>query len=415
VGGEKKADRGVLVADTRNEIGPYLAQAGTGGRSFTDAFSEDGVLNVGGQIVNPGQMFNGQTGQIIPTPPEVLRSFQQATGMGPQRSQPTTQGEGGPPPGGTGEENTLLSVADLQENVTTMTQVTGGKLVEEEEKKKEKKIIPYTGDLYGYFATLLRKNPFRDAFLNYQYGYAPGWTAVNANEDRVTELRQHGIIYSSDYLDFSGSNTSPDTACIGGSCANYMEGDPGGTINYFGQNAYAQWGYWTSNEDTSFTITGGSSPGTYAAVNDQTWFVEAKHITTATEIAAVATGDYAYSGEAHGTYYNGSTAANMSGTFNSTVHFGSAYVKDFNLSVAGGGHSASFAWSGSEPIETGSFGNYFHVGSGGTSTIDGSTVSYGKVSGSLVGHSGEGMIGAWGVACPSTGVGAAGIYSGTRP
>jgi len=223
----------------------------------------------------------------------------------------------------------------------------------------------------------------------------------------------HGIINTWDYIDFSGSSTSQDTAYIGGSSADWMPGDPGGTIRYLGQNAYAQWGYWSSNEDTSFTITGGSYPGTYSAVKDSVWFVEAKHITTSTEIAAVATGDYAYAGVAHGSYYNGSATANMSGNFSSTVHFGSAYVKDFNLNVSGGGHSATFVQSGTATISSSSSGNYFATSSG-TATIDGASVGYKQVSGSLVGTGGEGMIGAWGAACSTTGVGAAGIYSGTR-
>ena len=411
-GDDKRAGRGVQVADLGNEIAPYLAQAGPG-QSFTNAFSEDGTLDVGGQPVLAGQMFNGQTGQVIPTPPSVIRSFQQATGMGPQGRQVGTTEEGGGegPPLGLGIPDPGL-LADLTSLVTDQTNLqTGGQT--ELAEKKEEQIVPYTGTLYGYFAALLRKNPLRDAFLNYQPGYAPGITGVNHNEDPLTDLRMHSVMNSSDYIDFSGSGSSPDTACIGGSCANFLEGDPGGTITYLGQNAYAQWGYWMSNEDTSFTITGGNSPGTYSAVNDAVWFVEAKHITTQTEIAAVAAGDYAYSGAAHGTYYNGSAAATMNGNFTSTVHFGSASVRDFNLNVSGGGHSASFVQSGTASVMSSSSGNYFATNSG-TATIDGSSVSYKQVSGSLVGSGAEGMIGAWGMSCSSSGVGAAGIYSGTR-
>jgi hypothetical protein len=414
VGEEKRADRGIRVADAGKDISPYLAQAG-GGQSYTNAFSEDGILNVNGQTVLPGQMYNGQTGQIGPTPPDVIRSFQQATGMGPQgQQQGATQGEGegdegGPPLGGTNGQANQGASADLTALTADQTSVQTGAQTEKETASPE--IIPYPGPLQGYFATLLRKNPFQDVFLNYQSGYSPGMTS---NDDGLTELRQHGIINSSDYFDFSGSPTVHDTACIGGSCANYQEGDPGGVIRYLGQNAYAQWGYWTSNVDSSFTITGGSSPGTYSVVNEQTWFIEAKHITTSTEIAAIATGDYAYGGEAHGTYSNGSTAANMSGTFNSTVHFGSASVKNFDLSVSGGGHSANFSWSGTQSISSNSGGNYFALTAGATAKIDGASVSYKQVSGSLVGSNAQGMIGAWGAACTTSGVGAAGIFSGTR-
>ncbi|MEW6669295.1 MAG: FecR family protein [Thermodesulfobacteriota bacterium] len=420
VGEEKMADRGIQVADAGNELAPYLAQAG-GPQSFTNAFSEDGVLNVAGQIVGPGQMFNGQTNQIIPTPPDVIRSFQQATGMGVQGQQARAT----PPPAGTVVDTQTLTgtaaqqnqgaTADLTNLVTNQTSVQSG--AQTEQAGRSDQIVPYTGTLYGYFGTLLRKNSpeaFRDALLNYQSTFAPGITGVNNNEDPLTDLRMHGIINTSDYIDFSGSSTSPDTANIGGSSTNFLPGHFDGIITYVGQNAYAQWGHWKSTVDTSFTITGGAAPGTYSVVNDQTWFVEAKYIATTTDIAAVPTGDYAYGGVAHGTYYNGSASARMDGTFSSTVHFGSASVKSFNLNVSGGGHSASLAWTGTQTISTSSSGNYFAIESGLNPKIDGSTVSYGKVAGSLVGAGAEGMIGAWGAGCASSGIGAAGIYSGTR-
>jgi hypothetical protein len=48
-------------------------------RSATDCFCEEGVLDVSGRTVASGQMFDGRTGQVIPTPPDVIRSFRQAT------------------------------------------------------------------------------------------------------------------------------------------------------------------------------------------------------------------------------------------------------------------------------------------------------------------------------------------------
>ncbi|MCG6536546.1 MAG: hypothetical protein L7F78_18030, partial [Syntrophales bacterium LBB04] len=271
-------------------------------------------------------------------------------------------------------------------------------------------IVPYTGTLYGYFATLHHKNPFQDAFLNYQSSYSPGeFYNGSGNDDIEGNFRAHGVLNTADYLKSTGvGGSGSDEAYIGG-----QSGEWGthwnGVEHWVGQNDYAQWGYWQAETSTSFTV--GSN--TYSLVNDQGWFVMAKHITTATEIAAIASGDYNYKGEAHGTYYNGSATAQLSGTFDSTVHFGSASVKNFDLNVSGGGHSATYSWSGTQSITTSSSGNCFALPSNaGTSKIDGTSVSYNQVSGSLVGSGAQGMIGGWGMASSSTGVGAAGIYSG---
>ena len=73
--GDEKAARPVHVADSGQEIGLYLAQAQGAGRSFTDCHSEDGVLDVNGKTVLPGRCTKGDTAQVIPTPPNVIRAF----------------------------------------------------------------------------------------------------------------------------------------------------------------------------------------------------------------------------------------------------------------------------------------------------------------------------------------------------
>ena len=435
-GEEKRAEqRAVQVADLGNEIAPYLAQAG-GPPEFHQCLFRGRGPERGGPGCGTGQMFNGQSNQVIPTPPEVIRNFQQATGMGASGAKgalragtcrwrdATSAGDGNPGSGTAGGSAGRL---------TNQTSVQTGAQTERV-LKTEEKVVPYTGILYGYFAgcsagmpalsrPLPRKASGRVSQLQRLPGNAPpftnvppGITGVNNNEDPLTKLRMQGVLNPSDFIEFSGSNSLPDLACIGGSCANWMPDTPesSGIITYLGQNAYAQWGYWTSTIDTSFTITSGSYPGTYSAANDTVWFTEARHIATMAEIASVAAGDYTYSGVAHGTYYNGPANAAMSGNFTSLVNLGgSPSVRNFDLNVSGGGHSASLVWSGTQPINTSSSGNFFAITGDTTARIDGVAVGHGVVSGSLVGHAAEGMIGAWGVGT-SGGPGAAGIYSGTR-
>jgi hypothetical protein len=401
--GEKTADAGVQVADTGNEVGPYLAQLPPGGvgQIITNVFSEDGFLDVNGLLVGPGQAFLGAFQQIVPIPPDLLRSFVQALG-------------GKPPEGGTGAEVPAggdtgeVDLAQLIEQLLGLiAQITQTQTATKTEGPTSTEIVPYTGSLKGYFALLLHKNyGFRDAFLNWgTFPLSPGLV----HDD--TDLQGNGTIYGGDSVKFTSSGT--DTATIGGSTANILQ-NVDGVEHYVGQNAYAQWGYWEADAPTSFTIIGGTDPGAYSFVGDKAWFVEAKHITTSTEIAAIPAGDYAYSGVARGTYYNGSSSADMSGSFGCTVHFGSASVKDFNLSVSGGGHTAQLVQTGAAAsINSSSSGNGFNISIFSTATIDSTSVSSHQVVGSLVGDAGQGIIGAYGLGCSSTGVGVSGVFSGT--
>ena len=72
-----KARTGNRVAALDAEMG--FAQTQGPGRSFTDCFSEDGVVDVNGRAVTPGNMFRGRDGAVVPTPPDYVRAFESAT------------------------------------------------------------------------------------------------------------------------------------------------------------------------------------------------------------------------------------------------------------------------------------------------------------------------------------------------
>jgi len=62
------------VRGTKFGVNVYLME----GRSITDCFCEEGVVDVDGKIVASGNMYNGLTGQVIPTPADLLRSFDES-------------------------------------------------------------------------------------------------------------------------------------------------------------------------------------------------------------------------------------------------------------------------------------------------------------------------------------------------
>jgi hypothetical protein len=98
VDGEKASGAGIQVADRGNELGVYLAQLGPAGarKSYTDCFAEDGYLDVNGKRVGPGEMYRGESGMIIPTPPDVLKAFRRETEVKEEKAEE----EGGEAGGG---------------------------------------------------------------------------------------------------------------------------------------------------------------------------------------------------------------------------------------------------------------------------------------------------------------------------
>lgn len=160
-----------------------------------------------------------------------------------------------------------------------------------------------------------------------------------------------------------------------------------------GYNAYQEWGYWTQPNPMSY---GGSYSYYFDTRSYYVWGDRTSDADMSSLAAQNITGTY--TGTAHGTYTwgdLGSTVANMSGSFSTSVDFAAGTLSNFNLSVAGGGHSASISVLG---VATTFAGNSspFNISLGqGTWTVDGTPASIGTASGSFYGSSGQAIGGQW--------------------
>jgi hypothetical protein len=418
---EKTADAGIRVADSGNEIGQYLAQAGPGGgaRSFTDAFSVDGVLEILDAVtqaltavVPPGNLFSQITGRVIPTPPGVILDFQYETEVSAEKREEgkkTAEQE-------EVQETTLSATLQRQsteldpnkkgssgdqgvtDTLANVTQLETGIGTEKAETTTES--VPLSPPLKGYFSAFLyykscdcvkegfastalqNLDPADDAFA---YGAVSVLNTIAVDE---YETGVYGEMKGN--VTISGEGTGTERSVEG-------------LTTYLGQYNYLQWGYHAAATLPEFTIGG----TVYELIN-KFWFVEG-YPTEVSEIAALS-GDYNYGGVVHGTHYPSN--ADLEGTYTSKVHFGSSYVHEFKMNAQGGGHEVDFVQSGSATVD--SSGQFKIQAPNGTFKIDGSSVSYWNVNGAHFGPGAAEQGGAWAGLCTTTDKGAYGIFAGQR-
>jgi len=170
------------------------------------------------------------------------------------------------------------------------------------------------------------------------------------------------------------------------------------SITELGHNAYMEWGYWTQTNPMFDTLSLNSW------VDNRGYYIAGDNTC---DIQHLSGNIFNYSGGAEGTYWTAGGGANMTGSFNATVNFSNPDVTDFDLSVSGGGHSASIA-NATGPLSSGS---QFLV-SGGTWRIDGTPPSVAKAGGSVYGPDAQAIGGLWRMAAPLNL--ATGIFHGTR-
>ncbi len=182
-----------------------------------------------------------------------------------------------------------------------------------------------------------------------------------------------------------------------------------------GYNAYTEWGYWTQPNPMTYI----ESPYSYYfdTRNYYVWGDRTSDASMSTLAAQNITGTYA--GTAYGTYTwgdLGNTTANMSGTFSSSVNFGSGTLSGFNIDVSGGGHSASI--SGASGTFSGGTSLFNIDAATGTWVVDSTPVGNNppdskSASGSVYGSSGQAIGGQW-MMKSGLYTNATGIFQGTR-
>ncbi len=408
---EKTADSaGVRVADSGRGFGVLLAQTGGGEESGTEVACGDGTLGVNDRgtgnrlaLVNANETFNTRTGRKTYDPTNrTLNRIQQDTqvreegddGDEPPPTQPAVQ-EGDQVPG---EETAPQDTSEITDTVTDVTNIQTGDQTQETDS-----FTPFDGTasspLKGYFSAFLLERSTGDvaeAFASnhiqqidplgdaYAYGVMNGASNVWANENTSGNDEANVTVFglgTSDVFSLEGSAT------------------------YLGQYSYVQWGYHMADTPPFPTIG-----ATDFELLNRFWFVEG-YPTDSTDIAAMS-GAYTYSGAVRGTYYSKTEQADLVGSYSSQVDFAAAHIKDFHLTASGGGHSIDFTQSGTGSINS---AGEFHISyPDGTFNIDGSSVDNWGVNGAHYGPGAAEQAGAFAAQCPSSNVGAWGVFAGQK-
>jgi len=341
-------NRGVQVADRGAGFpAPYLAQTGAGGApsSGTIVACGDGQLDVSDPVtgtplaeVNPNEDFNTATGRKTFDPRNRTLNGIVADATIPEEGEDGTtgddttgapggtQGDGAPVSGDdTGAADTDTStITDLTTNVTT--QQTGDDTAAGGSQQEN-----YPSQRYGYFNGILTASAGTG-------GYYFTMSLANLNASGMAEGRREGVDVGDMYYDGAGA---PGIKQITGLTHNGNTVDSGVPVNVhyweYGHDAYMIWGGWYQ---PNAMIDTGSGIEHYF---DYRGYFFVGDYTTDCQMAALQSslGTVTYSGAAWGKHYMQPEGTAMTGSFTADVNFTSPAVTDFDMSVSGGGHSAS--------------------------------------------------------------------------
>ncbi|MBW1765639.1 MAG: FecR domain-containing protein [Deltaproteobacteria bacterium] len=395
---EKRADAGIEVADKGDEVGIYLAAADPGaGTSYTDCHSEDGIVEIEeeGKVIGPGEMYRGETRDVIPTPPEVVSAFDQETSVETKAEAEAEEAAIEGLVADTGEANILEAVAEIMEEVSNITeQETGSKT--ETEATPPTQTRPKTS--YGYFSGMLVETNGADWLARIYI------SNTRQNFDSAY-VKAYGLPPNgTDFIkadDIEGQPMHAKEAVFGGNSSGTLEASYTISDTEIGYNSYQEWGYWTMT--TKFSISGNDY-----YFDNKGWWIYGDP--TCDDKVAGFHGSVNYSGEAWGTFFTAGTGDDMTGTFNCGVNFDTDSISTFNMSVSSANHSAAIENA------SGSFASsHFNIDTGtGTWKLDGATGAYDKgAHGSLYGPNGEYIGGVWGI-CKDSSHGATGIFQGSK-
>lgn len=448
---EVKASRvGVRVADRGAGIGNYLAQVETGGpgRILTDIFSEDGLLNVNGKPVGPGQMYRGGTGTVVPTPPQYIRSFESETevksekeGVGEGEGEgDRTEGEeseGGEDTGDgekaseeesaeevvavvdTGGQSDPAALAEMteslaqttQQEVATQTESTASSTATSEPAIARGK----TAGEESMIAALIADNTFGKAWSsnspsikepsyvgedNHLTGGIESLVAYEAahqnNSNYKMVLDEQSNLNEDVQVSYFTWDHSSNQALgtphtfnwnVGGS---YVDGD---------SREYLLWGWWEDPAGVDKGLVGDDGSNKFYAASGNIWQVEGHRTHTDYVSYLQERGEnYTYTGQAKGVFASSAAASlvyNLTGSFSCDIAFGSKQVSNFSIQVnAGGGPPGVYLSGGSGTLAS---DGGFDI-SGFTGTIAGNNIVSPdtEAKGSLFGGKAEGVGGLWG-------------------
>jgi len=398
---EKRSDAGIRVADSGNDAGMYLAQAPEGVRTYTVTYCVDGEITVNEFTLSPGELFDQLANIVRPFTQSELLEFKASVTVSVEKENQTLQESddaagreaAGEPVADTGAEDLLQSQIDVVEEVIASVQEQASEETSEAHSTPDRPTRNY-----GYFTGMLVNTTSTD-YLEAIYisSIRQNADGSSVKADQVTGL---DTVNTSWYTEADGSQEPPYGKEV------ILAGTSSGTLgtsyevndHEMGHNSYQAWGYWTMTQEFTigantyyFDNKGYYMEGDYTADNDMP-----------------SGGSYAYSGQAGGTCFDADHGTDMSGTFTADVNFGNASITDFDLSVSGGGASASI------DSASGTFSSSHFQLSGGTWKIGNTTVTNRRAAyGSLYGPNGVYMGGVWSMKQDSS-TGAVGFFQGKR-
>ncbi|MDO9566451.1 MAG: hypothetical protein Q7J15_06905 [Candidatus Desulfaltia sp.] len=255
------------------------------------------------------------------------------------------------------------------------------------------------GNYWGHIALMLTKSGTLEDIYS-----TLGPTNLASSNISIPSYR------SSRDMTMNGTSSPPQITALETSTGAVTVGIPVSIDMYeLGNNSYATWGYWLQNNIMQ-------AGGTNYSVDNRGYYLTGDPTTNAqmTNLSAH-NNSGTYTGTANGTYWTNTGGTNMSGTFNANVSFASRSLNDINISISGGGHSASI--SGATATSSGS-SSTFIGNSDGQWKIDGATLgssSSKDLRGVVCGPTGKAVVGGFGMGqtVDTTGV-VIGIFQGTR-
>ncbi|MFC1825453.1 FecR domain-containing protein [Thermodesulfobacteriota bacterium] len=457
---DQRSEKPIRVADGGKQIGPYLAQLspGTNSKSYTDCFSEDGLLDVNGKTVAPGELYRGAVDRVVPTPPGFVKAFEAETEVLSTDGQ-TAQTGGAEEKSGekegeqedqqaeeddTAEQTTTVAAgggggdasgaADFADNVADTTVKETGSATE----KSEVFSIAQgkTAGEIGIIATIITatnstgvawagtgKGPIYQSHGPNVFDSEDKAETLIAFEDNHVDEENYKLVAKEQDATMTTLHVDQFDWGFGSNIVVTPRHDftyfRGGRYYDSAGNEYLEWGWWEDLSGVDKGLMGKDGSDKFYAALGNIWHLEGD-MTHPDYIDFLQRQgqSYTYSGEAKGVYADssGPDVSALSGAFSCNVDFGSRQVSGFSINAddnAGGHQVHIYNGSGTVRSDAGLEIDGFS-GTIGGNPIDTTRTNAG---GTFFGARAQGIGGVWNAAGSGLGkdLGAVGEFHGKRP
>ncbi len=388
-GGQARGE-GLLVADNSKEPFIHLAQVGPPepGNSYTNCFTEDGALDVNGRIVAPGEMFRGDLGAVVPTPPEFVRAFEAETKVikeGPKTGPAAPGGE--VEKGGikeeTGQAEEEKAGEETSEETTReepavgpVSQETFAAASEKTSEVTQQEVAQETsasegiaagkiGELKSGFATIVTDSQgmaFFHSIYRQKGDFEESPTGVKTHTGHALnqDINNYIIVLQEQGVEDRGIKATNFDNGTGGNIAlstpDYFKRSQLG--QYYDSNGqeYLRWGVWESPSGNSANMKIGDNDGTiYYVADGKIWWIEG-YQTHADYISYLQSQNqtYFYSGEVKGAFSRTDIDFTkvLTGTVSFDANFGDLAITNFRMLATGANEARVDITGGSGTIKS---------------------------------------------------------------